>query len=70
MLECARMRASEASFGLVHVLGLAIAGCLAFAAFIDEWLWRGAAVLAAGGLSSWAWVVAKRLYGDDDWRPS
>jgi hypothetical protein len=63
------MRASKASFGLLHILGMAIAGCLAFAAFIDEWLWTGVAVLAAGGLSTWAWILAARQYGDDDWPP-
>jgi hypothetical protein len=54
------------SFGLLHVLGLAIVGCLAFAVFTDEWLWTGVAVIAAGALAAWAYVVAKREYGGDD----
>jgi hypothetical protein len=56
----------QQAFGLLHVLGMAIAGCLAFAVFTDEWLWTAIAVAAAVGLSTWAWVVAKRQYGDDD----
>jgi len=51
--------------GLLYVLGMAIAGCLAFALFTDEWLWTGAAIAAAAGLAVWAWMVAKREYGDD-----
>jgi len=66
MVEYARMPEPPQSFGLLHVLGMAIVGCLAFAAFTDEWLWTGLAVAAAGGLSAWAWVVAKRQYGNDD----
>ena len=53
-------------FGLLHVLGMAIVGCLAFAAFTDEWLWAGLAIVAAGALAAWAYVVARREYGDDD----
>jgi hypothetical protein len=63
------MRRSKASFGLLQILGMAIAGCLSFATFIDEWVLTGAAVLTAGGLSTWAWVIAKRQYGDYEyWR--
>ena len=54
------------AFGLLHVLGLAIVGCLAFAVFTDEWLWTGLAIAAAAGLSAWAWVVARRQFGDED----
>ena len=54
------------SFGLLHVLGMAIVGCLAFAAFTDEWLWTGLAIGAAGVLSAWAYVVAKREFGNDE----
>ncbi len=54
------------SFGLLHVLGLAAVGCLAFAAFTDEWLWMGAAMLAAGGFAAWAYIVAKREYDHED----
>lgn len=54
------------SFGLLHVLGLAIVGCLAFAVFTDEWLWRGVAVLAAGGFATWGYIVARREYGGDE----
>ncbi len=56
--------------GLLYVLGMAIAGCLAFAVFTDEWLWTGVALLAAAGLAVWAWAVAKRVYGDDDSGPA
>jgi len=52
--------------GLLHVLGMAIVGCLAFALFTDEWLWTGAAIVAAAALAGWAWRVAKRQYGDDE----
>jgi hypothetical protein len=54
---------------LLPALGMAIVGCLAFAVFTDEWLWTGVALLAAGGLAVWAWVVAKRQYGDEDHGP-
>ena len=57
---------SQSPFGLLHVLGMAIVGCLAFAVFTDEWLWTGLAILAAGGLSVWAYIVARREYGNDD----
>ena len=57
---------SEPSFGILHVLGMAIVGCLAFAAFTDEWLWTGLAVAGAAVLSAWAWVIAKREYDHDD----
>ena len=60
------MPESEQPFGLLHVLGMAIVGCLAFAAFTDEWLWTGLAMAAAGLLGAWAWVVAKREYDHDD----
>jgi len=56
----------QQAFGLLHVLLLAIAGCLAFAVFTDEWLWTGLALAAAAGLSAWAWIVAKRQYDNDD----
>ena len=52
--------------GLLPALGMAIVGCLAFAAFTDEWLWVGVALLAAAVLSVWAWQVAKRQYADRD----
>lgn len=52
--------------GLLQVLGMAIAGCLAFALFIDEWLWRGLAVAVAVGLAAWAYRVARKLYGDSE----
>jgi len=54
------------AFGLLHILGLAVMGCLAFAAFTDEWLWTGVAVVAALGLSAWAYVVAKRQHDEED----
>lgn len=60
------MPETQGPFGLLHVLGMAIAGCLAFAVFTDEWLWTGIAGAAAAILSAWAYVVAKREYGDDD----
>jgi hypothetical protein len=53
-------------FGLLPVLGMAVVGCLAFAAFTDEWLWTGLALGAAGTLGAWAWMVAKREYDRDD----
>jgi hypothetical protein len=56
--------------GLLYTLGLASVGCLAFAVFTDEWLWTAVALLAAGGFATWAWQVAKRLYGDDDSGPA
>jgi len=56
----------QQAFGLLHVLGLAIVGCLAFAVFTDEWLWTGVAIVAAAGLSAWAWVVAKRQLDNQD----
>lgn len=55
----------EPSFGLLHILGLGIIGCLAFAAFTDEWLYTGLAVAATGALSAWAYVAAKREDDDD-----
>ena len=63
------MLESPPPLGLLPALGMAIVGCLVFAVFTDEWLWTGVALLAAGGLSAWAWQVAKRLYGNDDGRP-
>jgi hypothetical protein len=60
------MLEAQPPFGLLHVLGMAIVGCLAFAAFTDEWLWTGIAILAAGVLSAWAYIVARREHGDDD----
>jgi hypothetical protein len=60
---------TEPPFGILHVLGMAIVGCLAFAAFTDEWLWTGLAVAGAGVLSAWAWVIAKREYDHDDDAP-
>ena len=60
------MPEEQPTFGLLHVLGMAIVGCLAFAAFTDEWLWFGLAILAAAGLSAWAYIVARREYGNDD----
>jgi len=56
---------SSQSLGLLNVLGMAIVGCLAFAVFIDEWLWTGLSLAAAGGLAVWAWREAKRLFPDD-----
>lgn len=56
--------------GLLYALGLAVAGCLAFAVFTDEWLWTGVALAGAGGFAAWGWQVAKRLYGDDDSGPA
>jgi len=66
VVECERMLEPQPAFGLLHILGMAIVGCLAFAIFTDEWLWTGLAVAAAGALAAWAWVVAKRQYGDED----
>jgi hypothetical protein len=63
------MLESEAPFGLLHVLGMAIVGCLAFAVFTDEWLWTGIAILVAAGLSVWAYIVASREIGSDDSNP-
>lgn len=56
--------------GLLYVLGMGIAGCLAFAVFTDEWLWTGVALLGAAGLAAWAWMVARRVFGDDDSGPA
>jgi hypothetical protein len=61
------MHPSEAPFGLLHVLAMAAVGCLAFAAFTDEWLWTGIALFAAAGLAAWAYIVAKREYGRDEY---
>lgn len=65
VVKCCGMAAPTQSFGLLHVLGLAAVGCLAFAAFTDEWLWTGVAIMAAGGFAAWAYIVARRVYGDD-----
>jgi hypothetical protein len=64
------MPETQSPFGLLHVLGIAIAGCVAFAVFTDEWLWTGIAAAAAAALSAWAYVVARREYGDDDPGPA
>ena len=39
-----------------------------FALFIDEWLWVGIALAAAGGLAVWAWREARRLFPEDSER--
>jgi hypothetical protein len=60
------MPAPTESFGLLHVLGLAAMGCLAFAVFTDEWIWAGIAVIVAIALASWAYILARRQYGGED----